>query len=161
MFVLLPRYTVERRLDTPANPGEPQHGDTILVVDDDPQARVLLNSLLADDLGHQLVFAPDGEAGIARYEQTHPDVVITDLVMPRLSGILMIEYLTAIYPTSNLPQRSSRYRARGRGDSRGPRPPGQWRRSRSRSSGTSQSAPFRRLSLAQSPGRSGGSISPT
>ena len=102
MFVLLPRYTVERRLDTPANPGEPRHGDTILVVDDDPQARVLLNSLLADDLGHQLVFAPDGEAGIARYEQTHPDVVITDLVMPRLSGILMIEYLTAIYPTSKI-----------------------------------------------------------
>ena len=89
-------------MDTPANPGEPRPRDTILVVDDDPQPRVLMNSLLADDLGHELVFAPDGEAGIARYEQTHPDWVITDLVMPRLSGILMIEHLKTIHPTAKM-----------------------------------------------------------
>ena len=31
-----------------------------------------------------------------------PDLVITDLVMPQLSGIPMIEHLKAVYPTSKI-----------------------------------------------------------
>lgn len=70
----------------------------ILVVDDDPEIRVLLNALLADDLGHELAFASDGDAGVGRYDRVRPDLVITDLVMPKLSGLLLIEHLHSLYP---------------------------------------------------------------
>ncbi len=36
----------------------------ILIVDDEADARVRLNSILADELGHEVYFAPDGEAAI-------------------------------------------------------------------------------------------------
>ena len=75
---------------------------TILVVDDEPQARLLLASVLQDELGHEVVFAPDGEAAAETYGQIDPDLVITDLVMPQLSGIPMIEHLRAAYPTSKI-----------------------------------------------------------
>ena len=69
---------------------------TILVVDDDQETRILLSSVLGDGLGHTLVFAKDGEAGIRIFRRTDPDLVITDLVMPRLHGVLMIEHLKAV-----------------------------------------------------------------
>ena len=75
---------------------------TILVVDDDPETRVLLNSVLGDELGHTLVFAKDGEAGIDVFRRTHPELVITDLVMPRLDGIRLIDHLKEVYPTSTI-----------------------------------------------------------
>ena len=74
----------------------------ILVVDDEPQARVLLASVLRDELGHEVVFASDGEAATERYGQINPDLVITDLVMPQLSGIPTIEHLKAVYPASKI-----------------------------------------------------------
>lgn len=70
----------------------------ILIVDDDSQARVLLNAVLGQQLGHDLVFAPDGEAAIESYRKVQPDLVITDLVMPQLNGILLIEHLKVMYP---------------------------------------------------------------
>ena len=35
--------------------------------------------------------APDGEAGLALLDKERPDVVLTDIRMPRLDGIAMIE----------------------------------------------------------------------
>ncbi len=73
----------------------------ILVVDDDAETRVLLNALLGA-LGHDIVFAPDGESAIGRFERTDPDLVITDLVMPNLHGVELIEHLRAVYPGSRI-----------------------------------------------------------
>ncbi|MEX0935490.1 MAG: response regulator [Gemmatimonadota bacterium] len=65
----------------------------ILVVDDDPSTRVLLNALLGDQLGHELVYAGDGEAALDTFERVDPDLVITDLVMPKLNGHRLIAQL--------------------------------------------------------------------
>jgi two-component system KDP operon response regulator KdpE len=64
----------------------------ILIADDDPQlVRALRITLGAH--GYQVVAAPDGPAAIALAAQTHPDIVLLDLGMPRLDGVAVIEAL--------------------------------------------------------------------
>ena len=62
----------------------------ILIADDDPQlVRALRITLGAH--GYEVVAAPDGAAAIALAAQTHPDLVLLDLGMPRLDGVAVIE----------------------------------------------------------------------
>ena len=64
----------------------------ILVADDDPQlVRALRITLGAH--GYDVVAAPDGAAAIALAAQSHPDIVLLDLGMPRLDGVQVIEAL--------------------------------------------------------------------
>lgn len=58
----------------------------VLVVDDD----LLLREVLGDQLvaaGFAVEFASDGQAGLERLEESLPDIVLVDLVMPVLNGI--------------------------------------------------------------------------
>ena len=58
----------------------------ILVVDDEPQiTRVLRASLTSS--GYQVLLARDGVEAFDLYRQSTPDLVITDLFMPRMDGI--------------------------------------------------------------------------
>lgn len=57
----------------------------VLVVDDDENASEALAALLTDD-GFEVATAADGEAALAQVESFGPDVVLTDLRMPRLDG---------------------------------------------------------------------------
>ena len=62
----------------------------ILVVDDEPQiTRVLRTSLSVH--GYEVQVANDGEAGLDVFEAWKPDLVITDLSMPKMSGIQLCE----------------------------------------------------------------------
>ena len=58
----------------------------ILVVDDDDDIRDYL-VLRLQRLGHDVVSAADGQAGLELARLRHPDLVVTDWCMPRLSGI--------------------------------------------------------------------------
>jgi two-component system chemotaxis response regulator CheY len=58
----------------------------ILLVDDEPLARLALQAAV-ERLGHQWTAAEDGEAGWRRFVEDEPDVLITDLLMPRLDGL--------------------------------------------------------------------------
>ena len=64
----------------------------ILIADDDPQLVRALRITLAAH-GYEVVAAPDGAAAIALAAQTHPDIVMVDLGMPRLDGVQVIEAL--------------------------------------------------------------------
>jgi two-component system KDP operon response regulator KdpE len=58
----------------------------ILVVDDEPQiTRVLRTSLQGN--GHEVTVAQDGTDALAKFMKAEPDLVITDLAMPRMNGI--------------------------------------------------------------------------
>jgi CheY-like chemotaxis protein len=61
---------------------------TVAVVDDNEDTRLIVRALLrpVKDLMTFVGEAPDGEAGLELVRREHPDVVITDLVMPRLDG---------------------------------------------------------------------------
>ena len=58
----------------------------ILVVDDEPQiTRVLRASLVSS--GYEVLLARDGVEGFDSYRESTPDLVITDVSMPRMDGI--------------------------------------------------------------------------
>ncbi|RKT31731.1 two-component system KDP operon response regulator KdpE [Microbacterium sp. AG1240] len=62
----------------------------VLIADDDPQLVRALRITLAAH-GYDVVAAADGAAAIAAAAQTHPDLVLLDLGMPRLDGVQVIE----------------------------------------------------------------------
>ncbi|MBZ4487791.1 response regulator transcription factor [Microbacterium sp. cx-55] len=64
----------------------------ILVADDDPQLVRALRITLAAH-GYEVVAAVDGPSAITTAAQTHPDIVLLDLGMPRLDGVQVIEAL--------------------------------------------------------------------
>jgi len=71
----------------------------ILVVDDEPQlTRVLRRSLMAK--GYDVRIAGDGEFALQTFHDWPPDLVITDLAMPNLSGLELCRRLRA---TSDVP----------------------------------------------------------
>lgn len=60
---------------------------TILIVDDSRTSRKILRDLL-EKSGHTVVGeAVNGEEGIAKYKELHPDIVTMDITMPVLDGI--------------------------------------------------------------------------
>lgn len=63
---------------------------TILAVDDSLTIRELVNFVLGN-AGYEVVLAEDGIEGLARLDQIQPDVIITDVNMPRLDGLSFIE----------------------------------------------------------------------
>lgn len=58
---------------------------TVLVVDDNPADRRLLSVLLGHN-GHRVIEADDGVAGLELVTAENPDLVVTDMVMPRMDG---------------------------------------------------------------------------
>ncbi len=62
----------------------------ILVVDDEANARNALAELL-DDAGYAVSTAADGRTALLQMEQVDPDVVLTDLKMPGMDGLSLIE----------------------------------------------------------------------
>jgi CheY-like chemotaxis protein len=74
----------------------------VLIIDDDEVSRYLLKSILAQA---ELRFteATGGVEGIRRASETHPDLVILDLVMPDLSGFEVLSKLKENPGTANIP----------------------------------------------------------
>ncbi len=64
----------------------------ILVMEDEDQLRTMLQEMLRR-VGHEVVTAPDGRAGIALYSRDPVDVVITDIMMPNQDGFEAIQEL--------------------------------------------------------------------
>ena len=66
----------------------------ILVVDDEPAVRALLTEALSRD-GFDHVEAADGGTALDLIARLHPDLVILDLGLPRLSGLDVLRQLRA------------------------------------------------------------------
>ena len=61
---------------------------TLLIVDDEPHIRMLLEQSLEEleDVGVRLLSAADGEEALATIRAERPDVVFLDVMMPRRNG---------------------------------------------------------------------------
>jgi DNA-binding response OmpR family regulator len=57
-----------------------------LVVDDDPEILALLQDLVSE-MGAQVTTAVDGATALDLFRQEHHDLVVTDLLIPKLDGI--------------------------------------------------------------------------
>ena len=62
----------------------------ILAIDDTKTLLSLLSMTLRN-AGHEVAEAENGEEGLARFDQFKPDLVITDLNMPNMDGLTMVE----------------------------------------------------------------------
>jgi len=63
---------------------------TIMTVDDSPSMRMLLRAALTD-LGYQVTEAEDGVQALERLGDARPDLLITDINMPRMDGFGLIQ----------------------------------------------------------------------
>lgn len=59
---------------------------TVLVIEDDPQFRMTVTAYL-EDSGFTILEASDGIEGMGLFEANNPDIVLTDLRMPRMDGL--------------------------------------------------------------------------
>jgi DNA-binding response OmpR family regulator len=66
-------------------------GKTILVVDDDMELSDGLRAVL-ERQGHRVIQARDGQQGKQAIYQHHPDLVILDMMMPRMGGYPVLEH---------------------------------------------------------------------
>jgi len=73
--------------------------ETVLVVEDDDSVRALTTAILTRQ-GYQVLVAEDGNAALAVCDQlpAPPDLLLTDVIMPGMSGRELAEILIARYP---------------------------------------------------------------
>ncbi len=69
----------------------------ILVADDEPNLLRVIAAQLSRD-GYDVFSVADGEAAIAALDEHHIDVVVTDLRMPRVDGMQILEHVVAHHP---------------------------------------------------------------
>lgn len=62
---------------------------TILVVDDDPGTRLSISDYL-ELSGYSVIVADDGQEALAKVQEYHPDLMVTDIVMPRMNGYELV-----------------------------------------------------------------------
>ena len=64
----------------------------ILIVDDSPTERHFLKSVLTEN-GYDISLAENAEQGIEMAKSEHPDLILLDIIMPRMDGLTMLTKL--------------------------------------------------------------------
>ncbi|MEW6776367.1 MAG: response regulator [Bdellovibrionota bacterium] len=77
-------------------------GKKILVVEDDRLARAYIQEGL-QDLPHQLVFATNGLEGLQLFQQSPPDLILVDVLLPKMSGFDLCQNIRSQPPGQNVP----------------------------------------------------------
>lgn len=74
----------------------------VLVVDDSAMIRLILRQHLSES-GFEVVEASDGIEAIAHIQTHRPDLVITDIVMPRMNGYELCRWIKSDPQTKSIP----------------------------------------------------------
>ena len=74
----------------------------ILVVDDDSDIREMLSTIVSL-MGHEVEPACDGVEAICRIKTQVPDLILLDLMMPRMNGFQVLNFMTATPATRRVP----------------------------------------------------------
>lgn len=77
-------------------------GPTVLVVEDDPTILQLLEVNFEME-GFTVLCAENGDAAIEHARDGHPDVIVSDVMMPGMSGLELVKVLKAAEATSHIP----------------------------------------------------------
>ncbi|MFC1491854.1 response regulator [Nitrospinota bacterium] len=97
-----------KKVDTPRLPAPGRaprpvpSGAKVLVIDDDPDIRALVKSSL-EVRGHHVVLSEDGDEGLKLSSREEPDLIILDIMMPRMSGYEVARQLAARPHTAAIP----------------------------------------------------------
>ena len=74
----------------------------VLIVDDSPSQLLGLQRIV-EKLGHQVVTAEDGAAGVEAARRELPDLILMDVVMPNLNGFQATRQISKDPATSHIP----------------------------------------------------------
>jgi CheY-like chemotaxis protein len=80
----------------------------ILVVDDDPIIRESLGILLLS-AGYDVATADNGASAVSHLTTAVPDLIVTDLNMPHMSGVELIAHVRNCYPSISIAAMSGEY----------------------------------------------------
>ncbi len=75
-------------------PAEP-NDKTILIIDDDREIASMLHGVLTGN-GYRVYLSPNGIEGKGQIENLKPDLVITDMMMPRMGGFPVLEFMKTL-----------------------------------------------------------------
>lgn len=73
----------------------------LLIVDDEEDVRDVMR-LSAEDLGYDVICAQDGEEAVELFTTHQPPIVLTDIKMPRMDGIELLEKIKQIDPETEV-----------------------------------------------------------
>ncbi len=65
----------------------------ILIVEDEAALRKVLVDLLTDEPDYEVLEAKNGVEGLAMAVKHHPDIILLDIIMPRMDGMTMLKEL--------------------------------------------------------------------
>jgi diguanylate cyclase (GGDEF)-like protein len=85
----------------PEDPAKPTLPVRVLVVDDEPMIRQLLTDVLSD-AGYTIETVANGEEAVIKLRDVRYDFVITDLMMPGMSGIQVLETVKQLDPETEV-----------------------------------------------------------
>ncbi|MBN1870617.1 MAG: response regulator [Candidatus Omnitrophica bacterium] len=74
----------------------------ILVVDDEKKIRELLEIRLSSE-GYEVIQAKDGEEGVQKAKANLPDLILMDVMMPKMDGAEATKYLQEDPATKGIP----------------------------------------------------------
>lgn len=74
---------------------------SVLIIDDEGDVRDAL-TLVLGRAGFEVRSAADGEAGVEACRQFMPDVIITDMIMPKLDGAQLIRQIKSAHPAAKI-----------------------------------------------------------
>ena len=73
----------------------------LLAIDDDPQSLELVSEALSDN-GLNILIAGDPEAGLELVRREHPEIVLSDIVMPKMNGMELLSRILEIDPATDV-----------------------------------------------------------
>jgi CheY-like chemotaxis protein len=78
--------------------GNPDCSARLLIVDDEPAIRALISEVLTG-IGYRVRSAEDGVSALAEIRNQMPDIILSDLNMPGMSGFELISVVRRSYPS--------------------------------------------------------------
>ena len=75
---------------------------TVLIIDDEPNARKVVKLLLERE-GYRVLTAANGEEGLILSKVERPDVILLDLIMPKMNGHETLKRLKEDHDTNAIP----------------------------------------------------------
>jgi signal transduction histidine kinase/DNA-binding response OmpR family regulator/Tfp pilus assembly protein PilF len=88
-------------MDEDDKENEMAHGESVLIIEDNVDLRNFISSILSDN--YTAITAKNGEEGFMLAAEQMPDLIISDVMMPKLNGIELTQKIKSDERTSHIP----------------------------------------------------------